>query len=305
MSSYVLKYEPGEHYEYSNLGMGLLGYILTLITDQSYEELIKDKILNKLSMYSSGTTLTSEMKNNLAFGYALKKQTLNWDFTPVFEGAGAIKSSVEDMIKFLAANMGLTDTPLYKFMNACHVEQHATPLAEYKICFGWHIRQRDGNALIFHNGGTGGYRSFVGFDSKTNKGVVILTNSTDEFPDELGLYILDPIHYKPAQLFYDESLNNVEYLKKFTGDYELIPSTDTLPKVGLHLELRDGKLFGDISMPGQENQTVNLLPVKKNVFLFKGAPSQWSITFILDEKTQKVAKLEWDQIEITFTGFPK
>jgi len=84
----------------------------------------------------------------------------NWDL-PTLAGAGALRSTVQDMLTFLAANLDSTSV-----FRQAHVSRHAAGNANMTIGLGWHILTRPGGATItWHNGGTGGYRSFTGFDA--------------------------------------------------------------------------------------------------------------------------------------------
>lgn len=70
MKSYTLTRHPGESFEYSNLGMGLLGYVLSLQYGKSYEEIVKDLITNKLNMLSTSVSLSGKMAENFASGHS-------------------------------------------------------------------------------------------------------------------------------------------------------------------------------------------------------------------------------------------
>ncbi len=61
-----------------------------------------------------------------------------------------------------------------------------------EIALGWHIFKAPGGDIIWHNGGTGGYRTFMGYDPRTRVGVVVLSNtSTPAGPDDIGRHLLD------------------------------------------------------------------------------------------------------------------
>src|SRR5439155_13085238 len=103
---------PGEKYEYSNLAVGLLGHVLSLRSGMSYEELVRKRILEPLGMTSSSITLSADRQKRLAAGYdAALRPVKNWDLDAL-AGAGALRSTANDMLKFLAANLELTDSPL-------------------------------------------------------------------------------------------------------------------------------------------------------------------------------------------------
>jgi len=171
--------------DYSNLGVELLGHILGLVTEQTLEEMYEERIFKPLEM--NNTTITFD-KNHLALlakGHnEMGLITSNWDF-PHFGGAGAIRSTTEDMLKYLQA----------QFTNETNAKAHATRLTmggPTKIGLGWITTpsQNTGEEIVWHNGGTGGYRSFTGFIKNQNVGVIVL-NNTPLSVDEIGFLVLD------------------------------------------------------------------------------------------------------------------
>jgi CubicO group peptidase (beta-lactamase class C family) len=56
---------------------------------------------------------------------------------------------------------------------------------------GWHILSSPGGSIVWHNGGTGGYRTFLGFDKAKQVGVIVLTNSAIS-ADDIGFHLIDP-----------------------------------------------------------------------------------------------------------------
>ncbi|HRG08312.1 MAG TPA: serine hydrolase, partial [Cyclobacteriaceae bacterium] len=103
-------------------------------------------------------------EKHLASGYAdkLAMKAWTWDDQSVLTGAGGIVSNAEDMMKFLVAQLDKTN-PLAKAFTLTH--QSRANAGGMKIGYGWHIRYEN---LIWHNGGTGGFRSFAGFDKTKN-----------------------------------------------------------------------------------------------------------------------------------------
>ncbi len=187
LSSYDLPREVGSEFEYSNLAVGLLGHILALETNLTYEELLKSKITDPLTMKETAITLSSKMKSNLASGYAMGMEVKNWDL-PTFDGAGAIRSSVSDMLLFLAANLNLNKSPLYPAMELSHQPRHSK--AGNSIGLGWIMDEGSKETIYTHNGATGGYRAYTGFVKEEGKGVIVMTNS-DIGVNDIGRYLLD------------------------------------------------------------------------------------------------------------------
>jgi CubicO group peptidase (beta-lactamase class C family) len=105
LSGCKLKRPIGSHVEYSNLGMGLLGHILGLVAGQSYEALVSVRILQPLGMNDTAITLSPEQAERLAPGHnVLGQVTANWDM-PTLAGAGALRSTAGDMLRFVSVNM--------------------------------------------------------------------------------------------------------------------------------------------------------------------------------------------------------
>jgi CubicO group peptidase (beta-lactamase class C family) len=112
----------------------------------------------------------------------------NWDI-PTLAGAGALRSTASDMLTFLAANMGIKHSKLSDAMDMTH-KARVDAGKTMKIGLGWHIRDNGITQIIWHNGGTGGYRSFCGFIKDKKVGVVVLSNMNIS-PDDIGFHMLD------------------------------------------------------------------------------------------------------------------
>jgi CubicO group peptidase (beta-lactamase class C family) len=289
LSGYKLRYPIGSREEYSNLGMGLLGHVLELVAGKCYEELVRDRILRPLSLNDTTITLNPDQQGRLAPGHTSDgKVTANWD-TPALAGCGALRSTVNDTLSFIAASMNPVTSPLAQAVRLCQrlYPKTAKPQASWKAyslalllsglsllvqwqfglvpgnaqfalalfapmlvvawfgglgagllataatvagtCFlqhdhnfGWwvgllfgggasiaisrraglsgrgamlawqyqRLYQFDrGPRMVWHNGGTGGYASFVGFTRETEAAVVVLANS-EKSVDLVGVEVL-------------------------------------------------------------------------------------------------------------------
>ena len=146
-------------------------------------------IAQHLGMNETKVVLDSNMVKNLAIGYSEGEEVSNWDI-PTLAGAGGIRSSVHDLLKFLAANIGLTPTQLKTAMEQTHQTRHFMA-GRARVGLGWHIIKGKLGDIICHSGGTGGYRTFAGVVKEAKKGVVVFTNSTAGV-DDIGYRLLDP-----------------------------------------------------------------------------------------------------------------
>jgi serine-type D-Ala-D-Ala carboxypeptidase/endopeptidase len=280
LSSYQLTREIGAKYEYSNLGVGLLGHILTLKAGMDYETLIKTRITQPLQMSDTAIQLSPTLRSRLATGHdELGQPVSNWDL-PTLAGAGALRSTANDLLKFLAAQQGLTKSSLGPVMQKTQAEQRPTDVPTLAIGLGWHRLNQPGTTLIFHDGGTGGYRSFMGFNQANQLGVVVLSNSSHDISD-IGLHLLDPKiplaqHQPPVDrkvITLSPSIDDA-----YGGRYQLTPDFMlTITKEGDRLYLQ---------ATGQPK--VELFPTAVTEFFIKEVDAQ--ITFV-KAKTGQVNQL--------------
>ena len=194
LAGYSLPRDIGSKYEYSNLAVGLLGDALSHRAGSSYEAMVRRRITGPLGMTSTTITLTPALKARMAQGHdAALDPVPNWDFDAL-AGAGALRSDAEDMLTFLGAELGYVKTPLAAAMKAQWTTvRRPTDLPYMSVALGWHIISPSNGRgdVVWHNGGTGGFRTYMGFDPKTRVGVVVLTNAaTARGGDDLARYIL-------------------------------------------------------------------------------------------------------------------
>ncbi len=189
ISGYSLPRDIGKKYEYSNLGVALIGQILASVANTNYENLVINRVCLPLEMTHTSITLSPSQKTHLAPGHNQEGAPApNWNLA-VMSGAGGLRSSVSDMLKYLSANLGLTKTPLAGAMEKAQSTRTKTDKPGLEMGLAWHISHRFGRELIWHNGQTGGYHSFIGFDKEARKGVIILSNCARNI-DDIGFGLL-------------------------------------------------------------------------------------------------------------------
>jgi CubicO group peptidase (beta-lactamase class C family) len=225
LSTYTLTRDIGSRYEYSNLGGGLLGHVLARRAGMEYEALVRSRITGPLAMTSTSITLSADQQRRLAVGHNDRLASVpNWDL-PTLAGAGALRSTANDMLTFVAANLGAT-SPLMSAMSAMLTDRRPTGMPGLDVALAWHIFTRNGDEIIWHNGGTGGYRSFIGFSPRTKVGVVVLSNtSTLAGVDDIGLHVLDarlPTMQPPK--VHTEVTVDPNLFDGYVGAYELAPN---------------------------------------------------------------------------------
>lgn len=179
--------EPKGRVGYSNVGMGLLGRIIAERTGLTWEQLFQQEIAAPLGMESTAVTLTPAMQDRLVMPFDRDGGPMKvWDI-PTVEAAGALKSTVKDLLLFLRANFQENDTELARaLVLAREAPGRLDGTLEYQG-LGWFLRQRD--LFYEHTGGTA-YSSYFGIQMENRIGVVVLSNTHSNLIEFIGLRIL-------------------------------------------------------------------------------------------------------------------
>jgi CubicO group peptidase (beta-lactamase class C family) len=222
LSGYELTRDIGSEHEYSNLGVGLLGHVLARVSGGSYESLVRERILKPLGMTRTGIALDEDMQNWMANGHDQEGNVVPlWDI-PTFAGAGALRSDAGDMLVFLAANTGPAETPLERSMRDSHEEQQRLNESG-AIGLNWVVQYVGDEKILWHNGGTAGFRTFIGFDPAKSVAVVVLTNS-GHGADDIGFHLINPgmpLAEAPVERIEVKVPRGI--LDTYVGEYELTP----------------------------------------------------------------------------------
>jgi serine-type D-Ala-D-Ala carboxypeptidase/endopeptidase len=260
LAGYELPRDPGATYEYSNLGFGLLSYALARLENTTYSAVTNEEILKPLGMTMTGMVFTEAMRAHLAPGHVYTGEAAkNWDLDAL-AGAGAIRSTANDMLRYLKANMGVDASPLAAAMKLARQPRRDMGKT-IRIGLAWMTTDK---GVVWHNGETGGYRSFLGFTADGRRGVVILAN-TDADADDLGFATLDanaPLAPNKAIVLPNPSLDD------YIGTYKL--ADKFLLKV---FRMNDGlfvRATGQVAIP--------IFPSAQNEFFAKVAGISLSFT---------------------------
>ena len=181
-----LRTKPFTTWEYSNGAMGLLGTILELNYSKSYGAIMQEKLFTPLGLNDTKTDMAETDLTRWATGYSNDKEVPYWNSLNAMNGAGVIKSTASDMIKYGLANMNPPNTPLGKAITQTQ-EITFLPFTEagrIKINgrLGWfqciHL-DLPNETFIWHNGGTGGFSSDI-FINKNKKSILVMLYNTDK-----------------------------------------------------------------------------------------------------------------------------
>ena len=188
LAGYELPRDIGAEVEYSNLGVGLLGYALARAEGSDYETLVKRRILDPLGMADTAIALNADQQARFAQGYdGFMRPTNAWDLS-VLAGAGGMRSTVGDMTTFLEAALdpqSILAEPLALMVDGTDGETGTGK------ALGWALLDTPTGKIMWHSGGTGGFRSFMAIQPETGRADVVLTNAAaDPSPQDIALHVL-------------------------------------------------------------------------------------------------------------------
>ncbi len=182
-------------YLYSHLNYALLELILEQTTQQTLPQLIENHILTPLNMTQTYFILPDSLTIPLAQGYLLtgEKAPL-WTFQ-TFEGAVGMKSTLNDLLKFIQSNLHPPHSELTQAFAKTHEAKRPTNRKRVKMGIGWHLvkPKKRYYTIIGHSGTTAGHQCYIGFIKETQTAIITLSNSKNSL-DNLGGYLLKMVN---------------------------------------------------------------------------------------------------------------
>lgn len=243
LSTSQLTRAPGSQYEYSNYAMMLLSAVIARRTATDFETLMRTRLFAPTGM--DGAFINQKPGNiNLVQGHTPNgKPTLAWTFQTNVSGVGGVKATLEDMVRYLQAELG-HDSSISPALRL--TQQPVKTASPVPMAMNWILAPLDDRRVYVHEGGTGGFSAFAAFDLKTQRAVIVLSDTaltTIGGLGTLGNHLLDarlPLG-KPRKA----AVPDAELLAQITGDYEMLPGLD------VKLTTVNGKLFAQAT--GQAN----------------------------------------------------
>ncbi len=239
LSEHELRRDIGVEYEYSNIAVALLGHALERASGKTYEQLLRERILDPLGMRMTSTKVEGEVRAWMTVGHdemGLVAPYRNWPNLPAM---GALRSTAEDILRFVAANTGPPTSQVERSMRDAHKVRNTID-ANADIGLNWRVMKFGDKRIITHGGATRGFRAFVGFDPDAGVGVVLLANYPISSRD-IALHLINPdipLGDTPVadriEVFVPENI-----LKTYVGEYELRPTfviNVTLENDGLYVQ---------------------------------------------------------------------
>jgi CubicO group peptidase (beta-lactamase class C family) len=233
LAGHELQRDVGEKWEYSNLGVGLLGYLLGRAAGSDYAALLRERITDPLGMADTAIALSPDQQARFAPALDIYlRPTKPWRL-PALAGAGAIRSTANDMLKFAAAALD-PGSPIGPAMTLAVGVREATGNDRVEQALGWQVfHPEPGREIVMHGGGTGGFRSHLALEPSTGRAVVALANSAVEpSAADLATHVLvgspvaptPPVPPPPAAVVRSEVTLPAAELDRVAGRYQLVPN---------------------------------------------------------------------------------
>ena len=239
-----------EAYAYSNLGYGLLGYVLARAADMSYAELLQKRVLTPLGLTSTYLDIPRGEVARFSNGHYLDRDATlkahkHWRFD-VIAPAGALLMSARDMGRYVQAASDAIDTPL-KAAFALAQKRYGDGMAPMNPQgLGWILAPMNGRTVFNHDGMTGGFASSLWIDPKRTAGVAVLANASVPVLD-IALHLLEPsIPLKNLSAMRAVAVPvDGKTMAQYVGTYALTPTFN------ITIRLRDNKLFAQATGQGE------------------------------------------------------
>ncbi len=275
LGGYVLPVDPGAVYQYSNVGMGLLGRALGLRAGSSYADLVRARVTEPLGLADTTIALAPDQASRFAQGHDGDLNAVPaWTFD-VLAGAGSLRSTANDLLRYVSAQVGRESSPLAPAISLTHVPRFDID-AQTASGLAWLLT---GGRYAWHDGGTGGCESFVGFDLATRTGVVVLSSAFSSFQPatQVGLALLTAVAGQGMGTVILPPLVPVApaVLDAHVGRYRFADPASGLP-VDLLVD-RDGSWLRS-TLPGRPGH-VRLYPASETVFFVRAAEVPIRVTF--------------------------
>jgi len=186
-------YSPSTYFQYSNLGMTLLGEIVAEVSGMPYQKYIEENILRPLRLADTRTKLPESLwRGKLATGYTAKKRDGSRSMLPLFQAKGiapaaGFSSTVEDLARFASWQFRLLEKGEEEIIKASTLREMQRvhwmdPDWKTTWGLGFSVREVDGKTMVGHSGGCPGYRSILNIDTQKKQAFIAMINACGASP---------------------------------------------------------------------------------------------------------------------------
>lgn len=197
---------PGERYEYASLNYDIAGLIIQNISGKTFEQYIKENLLQPLGLDNTYLSRKEALENGLVKGYKISFFT-NHEYTPpIFRGntpAGYFYTNSKDISKWMKVQLGSIETPYKKIIEETQIPDRSISPIDIddfygsSYAMGWYVYQK-GSGEISHRGGNPNFSSFIVLRPNDGLGVAMFANKHTEITDETCQGVMDMLLGKDA-----------------------------------------------------------------------------------------------------------
>ena len=164
---------PPYPFEYSNFGYGVLSRALAAAGAKPFGALLRREVLTPLDLADVAMETDPDPDRRRLFGHDSSGAEIEHWRNPALPGAGCLFSNIQGMRRYLVVNLRPETTALRGPLELVHqARQPARPGTQ--VALGWLVQDSDEGPVHWHNGGTAGFGSFIGFDLARQIGVAAL-----------------------------------------------------------------------------------------------------------------------------------
>lgn len=239
LNTYELTRDAGTHWGYSNTGAALLGHILSRHAGKSFEFLLAERVLMPLSLRDTTPFLDPALAARLVPGHDVSGNPVSPWHLGVFTPAGGLRSTADDLLRFLGENLRPDASPIGRSLASTHAVRYVIS-PDASMALGWIRYTEDQDTVLWHPGETGGYHTFIGINPDRGTGVVVLSSSRTSI-DDIGFHLLLPDSPLEDPLSHIVGRRNLPLsereMERYVGQY-VFPSGEAWV-----IRRHDGKLF--------------------------------------------------------------
>jgi CubicO group peptidase (beta-lactamase class C family) len=185
-------FPPGSGFSYSNAGFSIAGAVLEAVSGQSFEDVVRDRLLAPLGMTRATFRADEAITHPVALPHWVKGDVARvlrgggwqpgWELAPLDRPAGGLIASAEDLIGWCRFQLTGVDVAGSEILTAASLRRLHTPVVTADrrddIALDWFVREIDGLTTIGHGGTTAGYHSDLLIVPERRVAFVGLTNAT-------------------------------------------------------------------------------------------------------------------------------
>lgn len=266
LAAIKLEHAPGSQFEYSNLGTMLISVALAYRSGLNFEQLLDTRLFTPIGMD------TAHIENapddvRTAVGHSVNGRPVPaWNFATDLAGAGGVRASLEDMVRYVQAQLGQRRSSADAAL-ALGREPQPSSVGQ-PMAIGWLLSPLGDRVVHAHEGATGGFSSFVALDVSRTRGVVVLSDtslfSLGGVGASMGMHLIDASFPLGTPLRPRDIGDMPADPAAFEGTYALAPDFDVVVRA------RDGAMFAQAT--GQ--QELSIAPLGGDTFAVDGVEAE-------------------------------